>query len=93
MDTAESFWDLAKPIIYGQLRHALTAAAGILAARGALDPSQSGAFVDIAAGFAMYASGAGWSWWQKVGQSRLTADVARFHDLVTKTVSSNKTTQ
>lgn len=73
-----TLWQLAQPILAGQLRHALTVAAGALIARGALQSDQRGAFVTIGLGVASWAVGAGWSWWQKRGQAKVAADVAQF---------------
>lgn len=82
VDTNSSFYDIAKPIVAGQVRHVLTGIGAVLTAKGALDPGVTGQFVEIFSGFAMYLIGAGWSWWQKIGQARVLADVVRFQDLI-----------
>lgn len=68
-----TLWDMAKPIIAGQVRHALTGVAGVLVAKGALQSDQSGAFVTISLGLATYVAGALWSSWQKDGQAAVRA--------------------
>jgi hypothetical protein len=78
-----SFWDQAKPVIAGQIRHVFTGAGVFLVAHHALDPSASNSFVEIFTGFVMYGIGAGWSWAQKVFQVRATASLQKFKDLVT----------
>lgn len=77
-----TIWEMAKPIIAGQLRHALTGVAGVLITKGALEGSQSDAFVSIGLGLASYAAGAGWSWWQKSGQAMVTAQLGRLKSRV-----------
>jgi hypothetical protein len=78
IDTNSSFYDIAKPIVAGQVRHVLSGIGAALVAKGALDPGVLGQFVEMFSGFAIYLLGAGWSWWQKIGQARLLADVSRF---------------
>lgn len=48
---------IIKKIVFGQLRHLLTVASGVLVTKGYLDASMAEAFVGIATGFV----GAGWS--------------------------------
>src|ERR1700737_3197876 len=76
MDLA-TLWTMLHPVLAGQLRHILTVAAGVLIAKGALQSDQSGAFVQIGVGLATWAVGAGWSWWQKEGQLRMVAMLAK----------------
>jgi hypothetical protein len=52
---------MLKPILLGQLRHALTAAAAILVSKGYLEASMA----EAAVGIAIYAIGAGWSAYDK----------------------------
>jgi opacity protein-like surface antigen len=73
----ETLWPILQPILAGQLRHFATVAAGALIANGAIDSADENAFVKIVAGIGMWAIIAGWSWYQKVGQAKLLALVAR----------------
>jgi hypothetical protein len=82
-DTELSFWDQAKPVIAGQIRHVITGFGVYLVAHHALDPSASGSFVDIVTGFAIYGVGAGWSWIQKVFQTHASEELKRLKNLIT----------
>jgi len=83
-----SLWPMLQPILAGQLRHFLTLLAGMLVARGALEGDQSGAFVQIGAGLAGWAAMAAWSWWQKDGQARMLAALARLHGIAPAAAST-----
>ena len=72
-----TLWQIAQPILAGQLRHVLTVGAGMLIAKGAIQADQQGAFIEIGLGLATWAVGAGWSWWQKSGQALVAAQLAR----------------
>lgn len=72
-----TLWQMAQPIIAGQLRHVLTGLAGALVTKGALQSDQQGAFITIGLGIASYAAGAAWSWWQKYGQAAVKAQLAK----------------
>lgn len=63
--------DLVKSFIAGQVRHFATVAAGILVAYGAIEQGQSSQFVAMGSGIALWLLGAGWSWWQKLGQAQV----------------------
>lgn len=52
-------------LVAGQLRHVLTGTAGVLVTAGALQSSQTEAFIQITTGLIVYGIGAGWSWYQK----------------------------
>lgn len=60
-------------ILAGIARHVLTTAAGFLVAHGYLQNSGTESF--IAAG--MLFIGIGWSWWQKQGQAKVAAELAK----------------
>lgn len=77
METLKTLWPVLQPILAGQLRHLLTVAAGMLIAKGALQSEQSGAFVQIGLGLASWVVAAGWSWWQKDGQAKVVAQLAK----------------
>jgi hypothetical protein len=83
-----SLWPMLQPILAGQLRHFLTLLAGALIAKGALQSDQSGAFVEIGIGLAGWAAAAVWSWWQKEGQARLLAALAKIHGGAPQSVSA-----
>lgn len=76
-----TIWQMAQPIIAGQLRHFLTGIAGVLVTKGAIQSDQQGAFIDIAMGVAAYLVGAAWSWWQKSGQAYVSAELARLKNM------------
>ena len=58
-----------KPILAGLVRHGLTSAGGYLVASGVIQSSQ----VSDLVGAGMVLAGIAWSWWQKKGQSDVTA--------------------
>jgi hypothetical protein len=66
----QALFDLLKPYLAGQLRHALTVLAGALITKGALASSDANAFVTIASGLVVWGIGAGWSLLQKRGQAQ-----------------------
>ena len=72
----QALFDLLKPYLAGQLRHALTGMAGALVLKGIIAPSEQGPFVEIVSGMVAYAIGAGWSWYQKNGIDGMKAKLA-----------------
>lgn len=60
-----SVTSIAKPVIAGLARHALTALAGIMAADGFIQTDQESQFIDGGVAVVLFVSGAAWSWWQK----------------------------
>jgi len=62
-----------KPILAGMVRHFLTTAGGALVAGGYLSSSDASAFV----GGGMVIAGVAWSWWQKEGQAKFVAILAK----------------
>jgi hypothetical protein len=62
-----------KPILAGVVRHALTGAGGYLVAHGYLQSGDSTAFI----GAGMVFAGIAWSWWQKEGQEKFIAVLAK----------------
>lgn len=73
----DSTKEFIKSAIAGQVRHVLTGAAGALVVNGAIQSSQTDAFVSIGGGIVMYGIGAVWSWWQKDGQALVAARLAK----------------
>lgn len=69
----QSTVDLVKSVVAGQARHVLTAAGVWMAGHGLIQSDQQDQFVQIGVGAALYLLGAGWSWWQKEGQSLVAA--------------------
>lgn len=57
--------DFTKALVASALRHAMTAAAGILVGYGLLETGQTDNFVAIGSGFVVGAIGLGWSYFQK----------------------------
>lgn len=68
-----TLWMMAKPILAGQLRHALGIAFGYLLAKGALQSDQQSGFIEIGMSLAGWAVVAGWSWWNGAGKARAGA--------------------
>lgn len=62
-----------KPILAGIVRHGLTSLGGALVAGGYMESSQTAAFV----GAGMTIAGVAWSWWQKDGQRKVVAILAK----------------
>jgi len=67
--------DTMKTILAGMLRHGLTTLGGALVAGGYMSSSSTADFV----GGGMVLAGVAWSWWQKEGQARALAILARMH--------------
>ena len=85
-----TLWMMLQPVLAGQLRHLLTVAAGVLIAKGALQSDQSGAFVQISVGVVTWVVSAGWSWWQKEGQAKLLAAVAKMNPVAPKLATTGE---
>jgi len=64
-----------KPVLAGLVRHTLTSAGGALVAGGYMSSSETSAFV----GGGMVLAGVAWSWWQKEGQAKFIAILAKMH--------------
>lgn len=67
--------DALKPILAGMVRHLLTTAGGALVAGGYIQSSDEAAFI----GGGMVLAGIIWSWWQKRGQAKVLAIIAKMH--------------
>lgn len=65
--------EVLKPILAGMVRHGLTALGGILVTDGVIQQGEMTGFV----GAGMVIAGVAWSWYQKVGQARLLALMAK----------------
>ncbi len=72
-----------KPILAGLVRHALTTLGGALVAGGYMQGSEVPALV----GGGMVLAGALWSWWQKEGQKRVVAALAKMHPVAAEGAS------
>src|ERR1700743_598089 len=70
--------DALKPILARLVRHALTSLGGMLVASGYMQSSDTAAFI----GGGMVIAGMAWSWWQKEGQAKVLAIVAKMHPVV-----------
>jgi len=62
----------------GIVRHALTAAAGVLVTDGYLQSSQEQQFI----GAGVFLVGIAWSWWQKSGQAKVKAQLDAAHSKI-----------
>lgn len=88
-----TIWEMAKPIVAGQVRTALAGLAGSLVLAGAMDASESSSFVKIGTGIVIYAVPAAWSWWQKVGSVKLLAMIAKSKPVAAPTASVGQAVQ
>jgi hypothetical protein len=71
-------------------RHVLTGIAGSLVTVGAIHPgADESSFVTIGSGIAVWAVGAGWSWWQKTGQQQVAAALKRVTNRSTTVAAVN----
>ena len=67
----QTMWQMLQPILMGQLRHGLTLVAGALVTHGIIKSDQSSAFIEIGIAIILYLIGAGYSWYQKIGQAKI----------------------
>ena len=78
--------DTMKTILAGMVRHGLTTLGGALVAGGYMDASSTSAFV----GGGMVIAGVAWSWWQKEGQAKALAILAKMHPVVPQSASQKE---
>jgi hypothetical protein len=78
--------DALQPILAGVVRHGLTSLGGALVAGGYMDSSDTTAFV----GGGMVVAGVLWSWWQKRGQAKVLAIIAKMHPVAPASASTNE---
>ncbi len=71
-------YDALKPFLAAAVRHALTVAAGMLAAHGYMSSSGAEQFI----GFGMTCAGLAWSWWEKSGHTAVAADIANLRAIL-----------
>lgn len=84
---ANATWlDALQPIASGLLRHVLTVVGGGLLTHGYI--TSSGKEQIISAG--MILGGAAWSWWQKVGQAQVAADIANLRAILAQKAAAGK---
>lgn len=86
----EAMWVLAKPIVAGQARHLMSVAGGVLIGAGALSKGDEASFIQIGTGIVMWAIPAGWSWWQKEGQTKLLAFMAKSKPVALSTATTSQ---
>jgi hypothetical protein len=72
-----TIWPVIKPILAGQIRTHLAVVAGGLVTAGAIQKGDADSFAQMGSGIAIWAIIAVWSWWQKVGQAKLLAFIAK----------------
>jgi hypothetical protein len=75
--------DTTKTIVAGMIRHGLTMLGGALVAKGYMDSGSTAAFV----GGGMALVGVIWSWWQKDGQAKTVAILAKMHPVAPEAAS------
>lgn len=74
-----------KPILAGMVRHMLTTAGGVLVADGYMSSSDMAGFV----GGGMVLAGVAWSWWQKEGQKKVVAALAKMKPVASPGASTS----
>ena len=89
MDT-QTMWELAKPIVAGQLRTALAGLAGTLAAVGAIKGADAPAFVSITSGIVIYAVPVVWSAVVHFYAAEKTALLAKSRPIVASTATTGE---
>lgn len=72
-----TIWPILKPILAGQIRTWLAGFGAILVHSGAIEQSDVASFTKMGTGIAIWALVAGWSWWQKDGQAKFIAVIAK----------------
>lgn len=75
-----------QPILAGIVRHALTSLGGALVAGGYIQSSQTASFV----GGGMVIAGAIWSWWQKDGQKKIIATLAKMKPVASPNATTSE---
>jgi hypothetical protein len=83
-----TLWEMAKPIVAGQIRTAMAGVAGGLATAGAIQGDQKTAFVSMSTGIILYIIPAAWSWWEKVGKVQIIAMMAKSKPVVPPNAST-----
>lgn len=78
--------DTMKTILAGMVRHGLTTLGGALVAGGYMNSSSTTDFV----GGGMVIAGVLWSWWQKEGQARALAILAKMHPVVPQSATNKE---
>jgi hypothetical protein len=73
----ETLWPIIKPILAGQIRTYLAGFGAILVHSGAIEQGDMASFTKMGTGIAIWVMVAGWSWWQKVGQAKFVAIIAK----------------
>lgn len=76
--------DALQPILAGIARHALTTAGGALVTGGYMSSNDMTAFV----GGGMVVAGVLWSWWQKEGQRKIIAILAKMKPVASEGAST-----
>lgn len=76
--------EVLKPILAGMVRHGLTALGGILVTDGVMQSSEMSGFV----GAGMVIAGVAWSWWQKRGQQKVVAILAKMKPVASPAAST-----
>lgn len=80
-------YDALKPFLAAFVRHALTVAAGALAAHGYMSSSGAEQFI----GFGMTCAGLAWSWWQKSGHAAVAADIENLRTILAARAAAART--
>jgi hypothetical protein len=78
--------EVLKPILAGVVRHGLTALGGMLVTDGVMQSSEMNGFI----GAGMVIAGIAWSWYQKVGQAKLVALMAKMNPVASKSATTGE---
>ena len=84
----QTLWQTAQPFVLSALRRALTAGAGVLAARGVIESNQEGAAVEIGVSVAIYAATEVWGWWNERGHAMVLAHFAKIKGVTPEVVKA-----
>jgi hypothetical protein len=88
-----TIWVMAQPIIAGQIRTVVATGAGALVVDGAIAPSDEASAIKIGTGIVLWAIPAAWSWWEKVGKTKLIAQMAKAPAIVSKDATVGQAVQ
>jgi hypothetical protein len=73
-----TLWEVAKPIVAGQIRTTVLAPlGGALVADGAISTGDEASFIKMGTGIALWAIPAAWAWWTDHGKAMLMARLAK----------------
>ena len=78
--------DTLKPMLALIVRHSLTTFGGVLVSSGYMQSNDMSAFI----GGGMVVAGVAWSWWQKEGQRRVVAILAKMNPVAPQNATTSE---